>query len=236
MRRWQWPLGVVVCALLAMGLGLAWGAPLAQGRAGGPVPPLVQALDGNGDGVISADEIAAAPTVLAELDSDGDGSLSRQELFPARGRRPFAPTWRRGFAAGRGFGAGWRFSRGLGGPWMRGGGPWASRFAWRAGRPWLGGFHAGRMARGRPGMEQERGPQGRGPGGWMIDRMFERLDPDGTGFLTPDAVSEQVWQRLAAADTDGDGRISREEMESYVTARREQARQDTPQQQPQSQQ
>lgn len=47
--------------------------------------PLVKALDADGDGTISAQEIANASAQLKTLDTDGDGTLSRQELMPARG-------------------------------------------------------------------------------------------------------------------------------------------------------
>ncbi len=50
-----------------------------------PVPPFVAALDTNKkDGVISADEIANAPTALKTLDKNGDGKLTRDELRPPR--------------------------------------------------------------------------------------------------------------------------------------------------------
>lgn len=51
------------------------------GREGGP-PPLVAALDTNRDGVITADEIAAAPQSLARLDKNSDGQLTPEELRP----------------------------------------------------------------------------------------------------------------------------------------------------------
>jgi Ca2+-binding EF-hand superfamily protein len=58
------------------------------GREGGPPrDPLFSALDLNGDGTISADEIAAAPASLRKLDTNGDGVLSFAEIFGAgRGR------------------------------------------------------------------------------------------------------------------------------------------------------
>ena len=58
------------------------------GREGGPprVDVLFNALDRDGDGALSADEIAAAPAALRKLDTDGNGSLSLQELFGGRGR------------------------------------------------------------------------------------------------------------------------------------------------------
>jgi Ca2+-binding EF-hand superfamily protein len=71
-----------------------------EGRAGGRgnapnfmrLDPLLAALDTNGDGEISAQEIAAAPTVLKKLDTSGDGQLSPDEVRinfgPGRGRGP----------------------------------------------------------------------------------------------------------------------------------------------------
>jgi hypothetical protein len=59
------------------------------GPGGGPPPsPLMTALDKDGDGTLSADEIKAASQALQALDQDGDGSLSRTELRP---RRPEGP-------------------------------------------------------------------------------------------------------------------------------------------------
>ncbi len=47
-----------------------------------PMPPLVSALDANGDGVIDASEIANAPAALKKLDKNGDGKLTRDEIMP----------------------------------------------------------------------------------------------------------------------------------------------------------
>ena len=47
-----------------------------------PPQPLLAALDGNRDGALSADEIAASPAALAELDKNNDGMLTRQEILP----------------------------------------------------------------------------------------------------------------------------------------------------------
>lgn len=45
---------------------------------------LLSLLDKDGDGQLSAEEIAAAPAALKQLDRDGDGAISRRELI-ARG-------------------------------------------------------------------------------------------------------------------------------------------------------
>ncbi len=65
-----------------------------------PHPPLVAALDANGDGVIDAAEIANAPAALKSLDKNGDGQLTHDELRPAGGRGPGGP----GGPGGRGQG------------------------------------------------------------------------------------------------------------------------------------
>jgi Ca2+-binding EF-hand superfamily protein len=52
-----------------------------------PLPPLIKALDANGDGIISADEIANAPAALLTLDKNHDGQLTPDEYQP-RGPRP----------------------------------------------------------------------------------------------------------------------------------------------------
>ena len=56
--------------------------------------PVMQALDEDGDGEISADELANAAVALAALDKDGNGKLTLDELrpafrgFPGAGRGP----------------------------------------------------------------------------------------------------------------------------------------------------
>ncbi len=86
----------------------------AQGQAQRPpLPPVLAAVDVNQDGVLSADEIAAAPAALMTLDANQDGVLTRDELRPAdRGQ---------GQGRGRGFGG----PRGPG----NGGGPRGPRHA-----------------------------------------------------------------------------------------------------------
>ena len=57
------------------------------GRAGGgPADALFSALDKDGDGTLSEDEIAGAPAALRTLDKDGNGTVSLEELFGGRGR------------------------------------------------------------------------------------------------------------------------------------------------------
>ncbi len=47
-----------------------------------PVPPLIHTLDADHDGTISAQEMENAPESLKALDENGDGELSPDELRP----------------------------------------------------------------------------------------------------------------------------------------------------------
>ena len=47
-----------------------------------PTPPVIGALDANGDKTISADEIANASAALKKLDKNGDGQLQKEEMRP----------------------------------------------------------------------------------------------------------------------------------------------------------
>lgn len=59
-----------------------------EGRGGPPRrDPLIGALDPDGDGALSADEIAASPASLRKLDANADGLLTLEEVFAGgRGR------------------------------------------------------------------------------------------------------------------------------------------------------
>ncbi len=49
-----------------------------------PAPPVINSLDTDHNGTISASELAAAAESLKKLDINGDGELSPQELHPNR--------------------------------------------------------------------------------------------------------------------------------------------------------
>ena len=69
------------------------GGPDGQGGPGGghrhrPIPPIVQALDANHDGIIDSNEIANASAELKTLDKNGDGQLTMDELMGPRPHHP----------------------------------------------------------------------------------------------------------------------------------------------------
>ncbi len=47
--------------------------------------PVLAAMDTNGDGVISAEEIRNSAQAIAKLDTDADGKVSRAEASVRRG-------------------------------------------------------------------------------------------------------------------------------------------------------
>ncbi len=110
-------IGLLGIALFAMPMLVAQQSPF-------PPLPVLQALDKNGDGEVSAEELAAAPAALRSLDKNADGKLEGEEIVPSFGfgHREWledqvvlvAPVWWPGFG-GPGFG-------GPGGPGFGGGG------------------------------------------------------------------------------------------------------------------
>ena len=57
------------------------------GRGGPPVSPILDILDTNRDGEISNDEIRNAPAIIKKLDRNGDGQITANELAPPGGPR-----------------------------------------------------------------------------------------------------------------------------------------------------
>jgi hypothetical protein len=64
--------------------GATNGPPPGQNGHRPPRPPIIAALDANGDGIIDAQEIANAPAALLKLDKNGDGQLTPDEYRPHR--------------------------------------------------------------------------------------------------------------------------------------------------------
>lgn len=74
------------------------------------------------------------------------------------------------------------------------------------------GGHGGH--RGPPG--GRRGPPRGGPGGFNPVEMFDTQDANNDDKLTGDEIPDRMRQRLDDVDTDGDGEVSREEIEAMA--------------------
>jgi Ca2+-binding EF-hand superfamily protein len=46
--------------------------------------------------------------------------------------------------------------------------------------------------------------------------LFERFDKDKKGVLTKENVPEPIWDRISKADANGDGSVSKEELEAHM--------------------
>ena len=45
--------------------------------------------------------------------------------------------------------------------------------------------------------------------------IFDQFDKDHKGFVTKDSVPELLWDRISKADTNGDGKVSKDELEAH---------------------
>ncbi len=96
-KRYGFSLLALMAGLIAV-VGLAQEGRGPGGRGGRDMMrmmPVMAALDADGDGVISADEINNASVALRKLDKNGDGKLTEDEI---------RPNFPQGGPGGRGFG------------------------------------------------------------------------------------------------------------------------------------
>jgi Ca2+-binding EF-hand superfamily protein len=203
-----------------------------RGRGPGRGQPSVgfTALDTNGDGVLDAGEIAAAPAALARLDKNSDGRITSDEA------RPAMPQGRGG---GRGEGRGeggdnaadvvedtvktlMAFDANGDGKLSRSELP--DRFQGLFDRADLNhdGFvtpdEIRKMAAAQapPPEPEGRGGRGRGngPGGEMnfirFDPILAAVDTDGDGVLSAEEIRNAAVA-IRKLDKDGDGKVTREE-------------------------
>ena len=205
MKHWTWVLGLVAAAGVATAMAQPPGGPGGGGPGGGgpggggpgggrPPSPVIEALDADHDGAISADELKNAAEALSKLDKNKDGKLTEEEFRPQGGRpdqggpgggRPGGAGQGGGSAGGRGQGgAGSAGGRGPGGGGQNSGGQGGS------GRGQGGG-------QGGPGGGAQRGPGGQGgpPQGpdpaRMLEHAFE-FDADKDGKLSKDELQKFI--------------------------------------------
>ena len=78
------------------------------------------------------------------------------------------------------------------------------------------GGHRGPPGGGRGGPPGGRRgpPDGGGPGGFHPIELFETQDADEDGKLVGDEIPDHMRERLEFVDTDGNGEVSREEIEA----------------------
>lgn len=180
------------------------------------VSPLAR-LDANGDGAVDRDEAAAQPRLAAHfdrLDRNGDGKLDASELRRnggMRGKRQ-GPRGRAGGVMGH---------AGLHGI-ARLDGDGDGRIS-RAELEQAGQRETGQTA--RRGMRDSRGGHA-----WLLEN-FDIIDVNSDGYIVRSEL--QAWQqvrremrqeemrerfdaRFAAADTNGDGKLSRDEVKQHM--------------------
>jgi len=207
-----------------------------RGRGPGRGQPSVgfTALDANGDGVLDAGEIAAAPAVLAKLDKNSDGRITSDEA------RPAMPEGRgRGRGEGRGEGEDnaaanvveetvktlMAFDANGDGKLSRSELP--DRFQGLFDRADLNkdGFLTAdeirKMAAAQAPLPEPEGrgsrggrDRGDGPGGEMnfirFDPILAAVDTNGDGVISGDEIKNSA-EAIRKLDKDSDGKVTREE-------------------------
>jgi Ca2+-binding EF-hand superfamily protein len=217
---------VLAAAAAAFGQGPGEGP-----RGGMRGDPLFIALDLDGDGSISAAELAKAAPALRKLDKNGDGKLSEDELRPTfaggpgRERRPEGPGETQPPDMVQTMMA---FDKNGDGKLEKSELPERMQNLFARADTNQDGFltkdeiqklAANQRTPGEGGMNREggRGPMGGeggrrgGPGGMArFNPIFAALDADGDGTLSS-AEIDNAPVALKKLDKDGDGAISREE-------------------------
>ena len=210
MKR-RWPIVGTVCGILVVGIvGVAMSQP-PEGRDGPPRRPenggdhhhpphdqLREALDADHDHQLSAEEIKNATAAIFSLDTNNDGMLTDDEFRP-----PMPP----GGPEGRG-----PEGRGPEGRGPEGRGP-EGRGPEGRGPEGRGPEGRGPEGRGPEGRGPEgRGPEGRGPEG----RGPEGRGPEGRGAPGGPPSPERLVERAMTFDTDGDGKLDKNELTKFA--------------------
>lgn len=177
-----------------------------------PASRLMSAIDTDGDGKLSSDEISNAAKALMALDKNDDGFLDSEELQPSR----------RGQDGIGERGAGERGERGMEARGIRDGdrGPQGRENGRRGRGP-------GDRGPGDRGSEQrgsgDRRPDGRGPVGQFnpesfAQMMMQRMDKNKDGQLIGDEIPERIAGRMEQLDKNSDSAIDRSELKALAEA------------------
>lgn len=176
------------------------GGPGPDGQRRGP--RFFGLLDGNRDGRLSRDEVAQMVGKFGELDQNGDGQLDLPELFgaPPQGRDG-RPMNGRPEMDGRPFDG----RPGEGRPQNRR--PESDRPGDRPRRP---ESDTPRPADGEPrrNASRENAPRG----GFDLEAIFRRLDRNNDDAISRDEAIGRLKENFDRADSNGDGRITQEEL------------------------
>jgi Ca2+-binding EF-hand superfamily protein len=228
---------ILVIAVTAIGA-------LAQDAAGGPgggmsfirMSPILNAVDVNQDGVLSAAEIAGASAQIRKLDKNGDGKLTRDEAGLQMGGRGGG----RGRGEGRGEEGGgdeppapaptaaeltatlMMFDANHNGQLEKSEVPERMQGMFERGDTNHDGVltqdeivklaEANRQANsGGRGGGEGRGGEGRGRGGNQFDLAFTALDTDHNGEISADEINNAAAS-LKTLDKNGDGQITEDEV------------------------
>jgi len=165
---------------------------------------LFVAIDLNGDGTLSAEEIAAAAESLKKLDANGDGAISREELRPAVAERPRAPRTAAATIQQADRDGDAKLSK------VEAPAPLMENFE-RVDANGDGFVDEAELAE---GMESLAGAvQGQG-----LLRRFAESDRNGDGKLSRDEAPEQLLQGFDRIDADDDGAIDRREVLAFLSS------------------
>jgi len=171
-------------------------------RPPGPVPiPFLQALEGNGDGIISADEIKGAPDALKKLDKNNDGQLSREEWRPQPPRPPQGDGQRERPAGAR------DGERPRGGP-RDGEAKAEAKAPEKKANDWPFGKKEAAGDQNAAGEKPAGDAQGKGerPQGPPPPPLLEALDTDKDGTISADEI-DKASAALAKLDKNNDGQL-----------------------------